>query len=75
MVGVVTVGSEGVASVVMGVVGTAELVEGPADSVDNLLDVQNVLDVILCDQDVVNGSDAHQPASAAATSAAAYCNH
>ena len=68
-----TVGFEGVESFVMGVVGTAGVVEGPADS------THNFLDMVLCehasprDQNFVGGSDGRRPA-AATTAATADSN-
>ena len=83
-----TVGCEGVDSVDVRVVGTAEVVKGPGDG------IQYFLDTVLCehesprDQNFVGGSDGHQPAIAAdqaarpigptaqvVVPAAPYCKH
>ena len=50
LVDVGSVGFEGVDSVVMGVVSTAEVVEGPADS------IHNVLGKFLCEHEKVRGT-------------------
>ena len=50
-----TVGFEGMDPVVMGGVGTVEMVEGPADVIQNVIgtedNMQHFLDSLLCDQD------------------------